>query len=105
MKAGDTIQVRQRQFFADKPVADPPIEPGAIDFWVYAQVLELTDDGARVRIAHPSNAQHGQELHVAAADLRDKAAVMALHDAVKQANPQYQAQLQNHFKVQADRLS
>src|SRR5579862_277421 len=105
MKVGDIVQVRQHQHLADRPVADPPIEAGAIDTWVYAKVLSLADDGAQVRIAHPGNVQHGQELHVASADLRVKADVLALRDAVKQANPQYAAQMKAHYQVQADRLS
>jgi hypothetical protein len=105
MKAGDLIQVRQQAHFADRPVADPPIEPGTLDFWVYAELLELTEAGARVRVSHQGNGQHGQELHVAAADLRDKAAVLALHDAVEHPNPQYAAQLKKHYQAQADRLS
>jgi hypothetical protein len=105
MKVGDIVQVRQHQHLADRPVADPPIEAGAIDTWVYAKVLALADDGAQVRISHPGNSQHGQELHVVSADLRVKADVEKLRDAVKQANPQYAAQMKAHYQAQADRLS
>jgi hypothetical protein len=105
MKPGDTIQVRQSQHFGDRPVADPPVEAGKMDFWVYAQVLELTAAGVRVRIEHQGNGWHGRELVVAEADTRDKAAVEALRDAVKHPNPQYAAQQRKHYQVQADRLS
>ena len=105
MNVGDVIQVRQHHYLTDRPVADPPIEAGAVDTWVYAKVLALAADGAQVQIMHPGNNQHGQQLHVVTADLRVKADVLALRDAVQQANPKYAAQMKAHYQAQADRLS
>ena len=118
MKTGDLIQIRQHENLHDTPppVADPPVPPGPIDFWVFARVMEVLDDGRlRVIVEHPGNHVHAQEQIVLPleddgkgnprANVRGKAEVMALHDAVKHPNPQTAARLREHFKVQADRLS
>ncbi len=108
MKAGDSIQVRQWEFLpaTPRPVADPPIEPGALVLWVYAHVLEVTPAGAlRVEITHPGNLQHGAERFVAPEDARDKAALEALRDGVRDANPQKAEQLRQHYQAQAERLT
>jgi len=118
MKAGDVIQIRQHDNLHDasQPVADPPIhKPGPIDFWIYADVLELLPENKlRVRVNHPGNALHGSEQIVAplAADdkgnpvinVRTKADVEELAGAAHHSNPAWNAKLQQHYKTQAERL-
>lgn len=108
MKAGDVVQIRQREFLHDAlPIkADPPIHaPGPIDFWIYARVFELLPDGTvRVIVNHPGNREHGAEKIVDAADIRTKSEVTRLAAANHHANPAWNAKLQEHYKIQAERL-
>jgi len=125
MKTGDTIQIRQHEMILPvdgekQPIAaDPPIygaNPTPIDFWLYARVQEVLEDGrVRVVVAHPGNREHGAEKIVSPTEtdargnvihnVRTKAEVEALASATHHSNPQWNARLQQHFKIQAERLS
>ena len=119
MKAGDTIQIRQHDFLHDalKTISDPPIHgPGPIDMWIYARVLEVFQDGrVRVIVEHAGNRLHHTELILAPVEdddkgnpvqnVRTKAEVEALAEAQHHTNPGWNAKLQQHFKIQADRLT
>jgi hypothetical protein len=60
MAPGEKVQVAQQQF-------------GRI-VWVYGRVISVHDDGsALVQINHPSNREHGQQVIVAADQIRTKA--------------------------------
>lgn len=108
MTPKDVVQIRQHEVLHDAlaTVSDPPINrPGPIDFWIYAEVLEVLGDGSvRVRVNHPGNREHGAEQIVAPADVRSKADVAALAGQKQHDNAGWNAKLQQHFATQAEKL-
>jgi hypothetical protein len=109
MKAGDIVQVRQYEFLHDAlPIAaDPPIhQPGRIELWIYAKVLEVPPGVGvvRVMVQHPGNRDDGRELLVDPADVRTKADVEAAAGKPQHPNPNWNAKLQESLKTQASLL-
>lgn len=96
-KPGDLVQIRQHLWLPENTVAKPPVQAGKSEAWIYAVVIEAGDT-IRVRVQHPGNHQHREELTLAPADVRTAADVDTL--AAKATTPE----LKKHFQVQADRL-
>ena len=109
MKPGDLVQIRQKDFLHDalRTYADPPIHgPGPIELWIYARVQETLEDGrVRVLVEHPGNRDHGSEKFVHPEEIRTKADVEKLAASQLHANPQWNAKLQEHHRIQSDRLT
>jgi len=108
-KATQVIQIRQHELLHDAlpTVADPPVHgPGPIDFWIYATVKEVMPDGLlRVVVDHPGNREHSLEKFVDPADVRTKADVAAIAARQLHTNPGWNARLQEHHRIQAERLT
>lgn len=103
MNAGDLVQIRQHLFLPDNTVAKPAVQAGKSEAWIYAEVLEVIPSpsdvqAVRVKVNHPGNHEHREELTVPVGDVRSVADVDNL--AAKAATPE----LKRHFQVQADRL-
>lgn len=109
-KSGQRVQYRTAETLPTDPAlfrADPPIAGGRIEFWIYAKVLRVLDEGKLyLEIAHPGNPQHAQIVIAdpAAGEVRTKADVMAQHASLEEANPIYRARKLAHLKTQADLL-
>lgn len=97
MKAGDIVQVRQFDWLPEGTVAKPPVKTGASSVWVFARVVEVGATSVKVKIQHPGNRRHREEVDVPAADVRTKADVEALG---AKASPE----LKKHFAEQAKRM-
>ena len=70
MQPGEKVQVKQ----GDGPNAH----------WIYAKVVTANTDGsALVLIQHQLNIDHGKLFMASPEEIRDKAAVLALADAIK----------------------
>lgn len=106
-KTGQRVQVRQHEVLPEPPMlkADPPVQAGPIDFWIYGRVRQVNEIGSLlVDIDHPGNYRHAQTLEVQPADVRTKADVLALHDAVNTGHGGHDAAWKKHYQIQADRL-
>lgn len=109
MKTGDIVQIRQHDAIPSDPMffrANPPIQGGLIESWIFARAIDVPAQGpVRVQVCHPGNREHGQVQLVDPKNIRDKAAVLALRDAVNLVNPRYAAQMKKHYEIQAGLLS
>lgn len=110
MNPGDLVQIRQHLYLPENTVAKPPVQPGKSEAWIYAECVDFVYDaqgenevnarmsGVRVKVQHPGNHQHHEEITVAPADVRTAADVDIL--AAQATTPERK----KHFQVQADRL-
>lgn len=110
MNPGDLVQIRQHLYLPENTVAKPPVQSGTSEAWIYAEFVDFVHDaqrenevnarisGVRVKVQHPGNHQHRDELTLAPVDVRTAADVDTL--AAKATTPE----LKKHFQVQADRL-
>jgi len=109
-KLGQRVQLRTMEVLptdVSNLRADPPVPGGPTEFWIYAVVKAITDDGKiAVEVNHPANRQHGARVIVdpASGDLRTKADVLALHAALVEPNSIYRARKLAHLKTQAESL-
>lgn len=97
MKAGDIVLVRRFEWLPEGTVAKPPVKTGASSMWIFACVVAVGAASVTVKIQHPSNRQHGEDLEVPAADIRTKADVEALG---AKAPPE----MKKHYAEQAKRM-